>query len=1158
MARLRTPSPAILQGLAPFLLLAWAALWIPACHSQPQQEKTSFRLGPVEHRLAGGEADVHAVELTAGRHWLVAVEQRGIDVVVEVVAPDGRSLATVNAPTYRAGTESLLLRPEVTGTYRVEVRSRKQAVGSGHYEIRIRELGDTTPEEQQRILAEAAMVAAGRLSFQETAPTRREAVEKYREAFSHWHALGKKRQEAQALSAIAVLSVRLDEPQQALASFRAALELWQALDERALQAIVLTDMGKIHWLLGEPEAAEATLDDALLLQQALENRYGEAIVLNNKCLIINSRYELRNALECYQRAYELLRALGELEYEATLLSNIGGVSHLLGEPAAALEHHRRALALRQSTGDRRGEARSLNKIAMVHNSLGEMQEALVHYGQALEISREVEDRRWEARALNNIGFTYSKLSEPQRALPYLQQALELRRQLGDRSGTAATLSNLGLVHSNLGEAETALSFHLEALALRRDLRDRRGQATALYQMGHIHRALGDPARAREHFDQALALLAEVGDPRKTANARQELGEVLLMESEPQKARESLSQALKLRREVRDRSGEAQTLSALAQALVMLGRDREARDDLEAALEIIESLRTRVGDPNLRAAFLSSQRRAYELYVDLLMRFHAAEPDRGHDRAALEASERSRARALLDLVQEAGADIRQGLDPELRERHTSLLQRLNAKATQQLTLLNKGQLKDQAAGAELELYSVLAELEEVEAEIRRRSPRYDALTQSRPLSWQEIQRLLDPDTLLLEYALGEERSFVWAVTAGSFTTAELRGREEIETAARRVYDQLSTVDADVRARNAEREAAAALSDLVLGPIAERLDRHRLVVVADGALHYIPFGALPVPASAGEPTFGGRSSDNGQETAPSQRLRRTAASENPLLVRHEIVHLPSVSALAAQRRQGERPPATGWVAILADPVFNPWDSRIRKASIPNSTPRTPQPGESLLERSAGGVRDLGYHRLHATEKEAEAIVALAPPGKWLKALGFAASRSLALGEELSPYRIVHFATHGLIDDQKPELSHLVLSLFDEQGEPQDGFLWLRDIYNLELGAELVVLSGCETALGKQIRGEGLVGLNRGFMYAGVPRVVASLWRVQDRVTAELMARFYRSLSEDGMRPAAALREAQLSIRGEREWADPNYWAAFVLQGDWRFSETSARRE
>ena len=289
---------------------------------------------------------------------------------------------------------------------------------------------------------------------------------------------------------------------------------------------------------------------------------------------------------------------------------------------------------------------------------------------------------------------------------------------------------------------------------------------------------------------------------------------------------------------------------------------------------------------------------------------------------------------------------------------------------------------------------------------------------------------------------------------------------------------------------------------------------------------------------------------------------------------------------RRETQQRKAAAKAVAVLADPVFETDDPRLapevvarlkaeqaKKAKIKvNGTgqpkassfflpasPRTGPVSQSLSTppsgvhptlRDVGVLRDgLSISRLLYSGREAEAIRAVAPPGQAMMATGFDASRAMATSPELSQYRIVHFATHGLLNDQHPGLSGVILSLVDEQGRPQDGFLRLHDIYNLKLPADLVVLSACSTALGKDVRGEGLVGIVRGFMYAGAARVVASLWKVDDEATAELMKRFYRYMLQENMPAAAALRAAQVEMWQQKQWQSPYYWAAFTLQGEWR---------
>jgi CHAT domain-containing protein len=463
----------------------------------------------------------------------------------------------------------------------------------------------------------------------------------------------------------------------------------------------------------------------------------------------------------------------------------------------------------------------------------------------------------------------------------------------------------------------------------------------------------------------------------------------------------------------------------------------------------------------------------------------------------------------------------------------------------MRLLNAGASEGELAAVAKEIDTLITERDQVDAQIRDKSPHYAALTQPQPSSLKEIQQLLDENTLLLEYALGAERSYLWAVTRTGLQSYELPGRDTIEKTARSVYDLLISRQPAPDQTEKQRDAqywrqASALSRMLLQPVAGQLCAKRLLIVADGVLQYIHFGALPAPE-------GGRAKGNPQSAI------RNPQSPTPMIVKHEIVYLPSASMLAVLRRETEkRSPAPKTIAVLADPVFEADDLRVLAAQgklkssaqqqvVSTRSPQTSS-GQGLTR---GGINLSG---LPSTRREAEAIRRVAP-ADGMFALGFDANRAKAISPDLRQYRIVHFATHGTLDSQNPELSAIVLSLVDKQGRPQDGFLRLHDIYNLNLPAELVVLSACDSALGREIEGEGLVGLTRGFMYAGAARVVASLWKVDDEATAELMAQFYQRMLNDRMAPAAALREAQIAIWRQPRWNAPYYWAAFVMQGEWK---------
>ncbi|HET8646175.1 MAG TPA: CHAT domain-containing protein, partial [Vicinamibacteria bacterium] len=542
-----------------------------------------------------------------------------------------------------------------------------------------------------------------------------------------------------------------------------------------------------------------------------------------------------------------------------------------------------------------------------------------------------------------------------------------------------------------------------------------------------------------------------------------------------------------------------------------GNLNAARAEMEAVLASVESRRALIARESARATLLQYRLGYYELYVDVLMRLDESEPGRGHAATAFQVADRMRARTLLDLLAEAGVDARRGVDEALLAREQALVKALDRAAREQM----RGTASAAPAG-EAELARLTEEYDVLRAEIRRQNPRYATLTEMPRLTVAQAQAQLDPDTVLLAYLLGAQRSYLWVVSPSGLDTYRLPPRAEIERAALRLRALLAERPSPAAARDAEwGRAARELAALVLAPAAARLGARRLVVAADGALHLVPFAVLVAPA---------------------------AALASPLVAAHEVVNVPSASVLVALRQEAaarSRPEKE--VAVLADPVFEAGDPRVRRRGHrPGDAPPAPATGPlRAVDRAIKAAGGPGPHiaRLPFTRREAAAATERVPAARALSALDFDASRLRVTRGDLEAYRIVHFASHGLVNADHPELSGIVLSLVDRQGQPQDGFLRLADVYGLRLRADLVVLSGCQTALGRQLRGEGLVGLTRGFMYAGAPRVLASLWKVDDRATAELMKRFYEALlGPRRLPPAAALRAAQESMWREPAWRDP----------------------
>src|SRR6266545_1938702 len=871
----------------------------------------------------------------------------------------------------------------------------------------------------------------------------------------------------------------------------------------------------------------------------------------------------QQAIEKFSGAAKLWHAVGDKRREAIALSFIGKIYDLLGQKEYALDYYTQTLVLMRSIADRSSEAATLNNIGLIYDSLGEKQKALEYFNSALPILEELGDRRVQAITLVNVGLVHDSIGEKQKALKFYQQALPLLRVEHDRADEAVTLNNLGYLYESIGEQEKALAYYNRALPVLRVVGDRRMEAVTLNNIGLVQKAIGDNKKALGFFNQALDLRRAVSDRSGEAITLSDIGSVYALLAEAQKALDLYKQALQLSRAVEDSSTEASILRRIAMVRSDRGELAEARANLEDALVIVEHLRTRIAGQELRGSYFASVHQFFESYIDVLMRLHRLNPAGGYDALALQAAERARGRTLLDSLAEARANIRQGIAPELLERERTLRRKLDATAEQRARLFSST-TDEQAAALKQETETLLIQHQEVEVEIRTSSPRFAALMQPVPLSLKEIQQqVLDSDSVLLEYALGDEKSYLWAVTPSSVKSFELPSRVEVEAMTRRVYELLTARDKHVkfekpdeqRTRIAKADAdfsseSAVLSQMLLGPVAADLGKERLLIVSDGALNYLPFGALPAPLNT---EAGNIKPTDSTPQAPDSRV--------PLIVEHAIVSLPSASALSVLRRElTGRAPVTKTLAVVADPVFERDDERVKgvkarpksnagqKRSIEVRSTSNLARADSFRSAPQVDSEEVAQiHRLPFTRREADQILALVPKANRFEALDFDASRATATNPALGQYRYVHFATHGFLDAAHPELSGIVLSLVNRQGAEQDGFVWAHEVYNLRLPVEMVVLSGCRTGLGKEIKGEGLVGLTRGFMYAGAARVLVSLWDIDDEASAELMAELYKAILKEHKAPAAALRIAQLKVLNDKRWHAPYYWAAFVLQGE-----------
>jgi CHAT domain-containing protein/tetratricopeptide (TPR) repeat protein len=827
-----------------------------------------------------------------------------------------------------------------------------------------------------------------------------------------------------------------------------------------------------------------------------------------------------DAVSAYEQSLTFIRKAERtskaLSLEAKITSNIGSVSFTHHNNQKALYYYLQAIALYRQLGIRRLEAACLVNIGSIYTATGQPEEALQWYERALLVYRELDSKQPEAAVLNSRGAARYFQGQYLLAIEDQKASLELWRKLSNSGRQGWALTNLAANHIALQQPQIALNLLNDALPLIRKGGNRRDEAYALHCLGDAYRLLGQLDQAIEYYQQALDL-------------RQTLNEKIL---------------------------DALSISRISETEILRGNLVEALFQSNRALDLVDQVREQYSNPLLGASYGSSTHHYYAEHIALLLKLHARQPAAGYDVQAFQTSERAQARALLESLSDIGNNLRADLPAPLTERETYLQKEIDKVVGERGKVART--VPSAARNARLqelenELRQLTTQVDELQGQMRASNPRYAALLRPQPLGLAEIQRqLLSPESLLLEYFVAEDRLYLFALTSESnhaLQVVEVPDKAAIENAAeffqRKKFESAGELQRRFSYQNPEfAENVQFLSDKLLAPVKPLLQKRKIWIVSDGGLQRIPFAALPDP----------RKTSAAARTGPG-RVATRRSSITPLIVEHEIATLPSASTVAWLRKAlANRQPATGGIAVIADPVFSDSDERVKGvAPQPKTEPATfaqSLRGAPDLEpalRDLGGVGEaIALSRLPATRDEAQAIAGLAPE-KSLFALDFDANRQMVMSGALSDYRYLHFATHAYVDDVFPGLSWLALSQVDRKGQEQPGYLRLNDIYRLRLNADLVTLGACRTGLGKQLRGEGMIGLTRGFLYAGAPRVMVSLWDVPDRETARLMQSFYRNLLKQKLPIGEALRRAQVEMWERAESSAPFFWAAFSLQGN-----------
>ncbi|HEY3134693.1 MAG TPA: CHAT domain-containing protein [Blastocatellia bacterium] len=808
-----------------------------------------------------------------------------------------------------------------------------------------------------------------------------------------------------------------------------------------------------------------------------------------------------------EEALALSRKIGDKLRQSRSLNYVALAAFHGGRTEEAIEPFKHSAALAGEAGDTKLEAIALNSAGALLVHEGHYEDGLYFYSQSLALCRDQKDRRGEATVLRNIALIYTKMRDYPKAYDALQNSLKLSRDLSLHVLEYAALVRLAGLETDRRNFESALNYTEQAFRLESPNTDPTLKLLLRNVLAGTHLEMANLEKSAGACEQAL----DIARKQKMAVAEGvALGNLALVQLKSGKTAQSLassSQALTLlRRSDGDPNYEANILYTQSQAQRVLGKNEEALSSLRGAIALLERARLlSVPTETSRAGFFSAKGDIYLGAIDLLVAL-------GKEGEALAVSEAYHARAFLDLLVESRADLRRVLSKELLGREEAILKRISSA---QRDLWHEEISKDRKQQLMKELASAEEALEQFQLEVRRSNPQYASLKPSQTYGTVRIQReLLDPGTALVEYVVGEEKSFAWLVSRDKVSYSALPGKKELTNLVVEFVKSLASRPPGPTEKQTIatlKNRGRVLYNILLHPFEKDLSSLRkLIVVPDNALAYLPFEALVTEGGSGT----------------------TARSGDSYLVeRFAIAYAPSASALAAVREIHNKPVSKGLIAF-GDPVYPELSSTNEHAPESRLTYYT--------------ERGLELRRLPYTRREVTSIGALFGRGESETFLGAQANEQTVKSASLDRYRYVHFAAHGVVDEENPGRSGIILSLVDSDKE--DGILQMAEIMRLRLNADLVTLSACRTGLGKLVSGEGVLGLTRAFLYAGARSVQASLWNVNDTATSELMTAFYRDLKR-GLSKDEALRQAKLEMLHGKQlaWRHPYFWASFVLIGE-----------
>ncbi len=950
----------------------------------------------------------------------------------------------------------------------------------------------------------------------------RQALTYYQRALKIKREIGEKTGIAYNLSNIGIAYKNLSDYPKALARFQKSLKIQQQIGDQRGIGNNLTNIGTVYSSLGQYSKALNSFQQALQIFGERNDSKGIADNHSNIAVLYDKQGEYSKALTHFKQALQIQHELDDRFGIGNNLSNTGIVYRHLGDFPKALTYYKQALERQIAIGDKRGEANTLSHLGVVYENLGQFPKALVHYSQAIEIQRKIEDKQSEGNTLSNIGVLYYHLRHFDKARGYFLQALTIWDDIGDKWGKGIDLLHLGAMYysQNRFKPLQALKYYLDALKVKREIGDKRGESAALTNIGTVYGAIGKKQKALSHFQAALQIDRKLGDKIGEAAILSNLARIYQELGFYEKARIALQKSIT----TLSKLGSNHLWYAkrnLAALKVKINENHAAITDYEQALDHIEQLRAGLIEKADKFSFMSNKFEVYDELIALLQSLHEKYPKKGYDRKALEIFERKQGRVFLEEIGKSGAQRFARFPDEVRQKEQLLTKKIVQRQTELVQARNKPVFKQEFTiiKALNQRIAILKKQQQaLQTEIKEKYPAYYALKYPQPATVAVLQNeVLQPGEVILVYGIMKEKTALWVISSSHFAMLTLPiGEEELNDNVAYMRDVILN-----RLPELVDEGYPLYQKLIPKEIHKYLaEANTLYIVPTGSLYMLPFETLVT--------------DDTDYFNPRY-----------LIEDYAIIYLSSASLLKILRETKRRKPSKKFIAF-ADPAYIPCKKTGDKQSIARARNVT-EIRTHVYRKTMGAVC---FPLLPETANEANSIAAFFHQNDNVL-LGEQASRNtvfhLNKNGQISDYRYILFAVHGLLPNQVTGLAQSSLVLSNAQGK--NGYLTMADAFTLKLNADFINLSACNTGGGKKIKGEGIIGLTRAFLYAGTSTIAVTLWSVESSSAENLSIGLFKNLKE-GKKQAEAIRQIKIKmIKGKAKqpyYRQPFYWAAFVMYG------------